>query len=71
LGPDALAVQLEKAGEDLVADLVWPAVAPRLTPATGFCFVVCIVEDEFALRMDVGPSAGEEDGAIHRVVELA
>src|SRR6202040_4290155 len=72
----ALAVEFEEPGEDFVAEVVGPAVAPGLLAATAasglfVVFILLVVEQEFAGGLQLGPAVGVEDGAVHRGVQLA
>ena len=65
----ALRVELQEPREHLVAHLVGPAVAPGLLLAARLFFVDLVVEEELAVRGDVGPAVGVENGSIHRLVQ--
>jgi hypothetical protein len=60
----AFGIEGEEAGEDFVADVVGPAVAPglflfALPPASGLVvFVFLVVEEELAVGGDVGGNGG-------------
>src|SRR5262249_21362572 len=73
LGP--LLVQGEQAGQDLVAEVVGPAVAVRLllrlAASLIFLLLFYIIEEEITGRLQVGPAIGVEDGPVHRGVQLA
>src|SRR5205807_8102516 len=71
-----LAVEFQEPGEDLVAEVVGPAVTPRLlaaapAAATGLVLVLLVVEEEVAGRWQVAPAVGVEHGAVHRSVQFA
>jgi hypothetical protein len=76
----ALLVEVEEAGEDLVVEVLRPAVAPGLLLGAGAggvvvggLVVVLVVEAELAggALGEVGPAVGRQDGAVHLGVELA
>lgn len=66
----ALPVELQEAGEDFVANLVGPTVAPWLAAAARGVFLLLVVQEEFAGGLNVGPAVGVEDCAVHRSVEF-
>src|SRR5262249_26626366 len=72
----AAAVEVEEAGEDLVADVVGPAVAPRLlaaatAPGPVLRVLLLVGEEEGTGRPDVGPAVSVEDRPVHRGMKLA
>ena len=67
----ALGVEFEEARQHLVADLVRPAVTPRLLLVAPLLLVDLVVEEELAVRRDVAPAVGVEHRAVHGGVQLA
>jgi hypothetical protein len=67
-------VQLKQASQDVVTDLIGPAVAVFLPAGTAILVFVLLVfklGDEFAAWLDVGPAIGIENGAVHGIVHFA